>query len=85
MGALLTKILISKIIQVREYPEVQKLLNICKNDGLLNEIDGKYHPIETGAKCKDASVPFVVIEGLDGTGQSFQKKANFSADSLNVH
>lgn len=59
------------LIQVREYPEVQELLNICKKDGLLNEVDGKLLPVETSNKCKDESIPFVVIEGLDGAGQSF--------------
>lgn len=71
------------LIQVREYPQVQELLNICKKDGLLNEVDGKLLPVETSNKCKDESIPFVVIEGLDGAGQSFVT-IFFKANSLNV-
>lgn len=33
-------------------------------------IDGKYLPAVTNSKYKDESMPFVVIEGLDGTGKS---------------
>lgn len=44
------------------------MLNICEKDGLLNEVDGKYFTVQTNNKCKDESIPFVVIEGLDGSG-----------------
>lgn len=50
---------------------MQQLFHICKQDGLLVETDGKYLHVKTNNKIKDESVPFVVIEGLDGTGKTF--------------
>lgn len=61
----------SRVLKVKQYPEIQKLLNICKNDGVLKECNGQYLPVDTVPKSKPDSAPFIVIEGLDGTGQWF--------------
>lgn len=59
------------MIQFKECKEVQKLFHICKEDGLIVEVDNQYIPGDTFAGCKDASIPFVVIEGLDGSGKTW--------------
>lgn len=48
---------------------MQKLLGVCAKAGLLNEADGKYSPVKSSYRCKDESVPFIVLEGLDGSGK----------------
>lgn len=60
--------LIYIVLKVQQHPEIQQLLNICKNDGVLKECNGRYLPVETNHKSKSESAPFIVIEGLDGTG-----------------
>lgn len=59
-----------KKFQIRHFPEVEKLLSFCKNDGLIIEADGKYCTGERNDKLKDHSVPFIVVEGLDASGKS---------------
>ncbi|KAJ6633819.1 UMP-CMP kinase 2, mitochondrial [Pseudolycoriella hygida] len=61
---------LATLVQVQRYPEVQKLLNICKETGILKEFNGRYLHVETSDKCKTESAPFIVIEGLDGTGKT---------------
>lgn len=57
-------------VEVREFPEVQKVLQICTNEGILEEDGGKYLPNVSSGIQKDDAMPFLVIEGLDGSGKT---------------
>ncbi|CAG7725937.1 unnamed protein product [Allacma fusca] len=57
-------------IEVRDLPEVQKILNICAEEGIVEELNGQYSSSVATDIEKDTAIPFMVIEGLDGSGKT---------------
>ena len=55
--------------QIRKFPEVQQVLRLSEERGIIVREDDEYKSNVLTGVTKDPSVPFVVIEGLDGSGK----------------
>jgi len=54
----------------KEVPEVQKLLQLCLDTGLIKDLSGGDLTESEPGPSKGTEYPFVVIEGMDGCGKT---------------
>jgi len=58
-------------LQVLAIPEIKRVLDIGAKAEVIQEVNGTYQPTPIASAVQRSNEsPFVVIEGLDGSGES---------------